>query len=39
MQVLAGYVDFSGYTMLLDLGIEFSELQNDTIAGVVAANP
>ena len=39
MQVLAGYVDFSGYTMPLDLGIKFSELQNDTIAGVVAANP
>ena len=26
MQVLAGYVDFSGYTMPLDLGIKFSEL-------------
>jgi aminocarboxymuconate-semialdehyde decarboxylase len=39
MQVLAGWVDFSGYTMPLDLGIKFSELQNDTIAGVVAANP
>ena len=39
MQVLAGYVDFSGYTMPLDLGIKFSELQNDTIAGIVAANP
>jgi aminocarboxymuconate-semialdehyde decarboxylase len=39
MQVLAGYVDFSGYTMPLDLGIKFSELQNDTIAGVVAADP
>ena len=25
--------------MPLDLGIKFSELQNDTIAGVVAANP
>jgi aminocarboxymuconate-semialdehyde decarboxylase len=39
MQVLAGYVDFTGYTMPLDLGIKFSELQNDTIAGVVAGNP
>src|SRR5580704_12277339 len=39
MQVLAGWVDFSGYTMPLDLGIKFSELQNDTIAGVVAAAP
>jgi aminocarboxymuconate-semialdehyde decarboxylase len=39
MQVLAGYVDFSGYTMPLDLGINFSELQNDTIAAVVAGNP
>ena len=39
MQVLAGYVDFSGYTMPLDLGYKFSELQNDTIAGVVAADP
>jgi aminocarboxymuconate-semialdehyde decarboxylase len=39
MQVLAGYVDFSGYTMPLDLGIKFSELQNEAIAGVVAGNP
>lgn len=39
VQVLAGYVDFSGYTMPLDLGIKFSELQNETIAGVVAGNP
>jgi aminocarboxymuconate-semialdehyde decarboxylase len=39
MQVLAGYVDFSGYTMPLDLGIKFSELQNETIAAVVAGNP
>jgi len=39
MQVLAGYVDFSGYTMPLDLAIKFSELQNETIAAVVASNP
>jgi aminocarboxymuconate-semialdehyde decarboxylase len=39
MQVLSGYIDFSGYTMPLDLGIKFSELQNETIAGVVASNP
>jgi aminocarboxymuconate-semialdehyde decarboxylase len=39
MQVLTGYVDFSGYTMPLDLATKFSELQNETIAGVVAENP
>jgi aminocarboxymuconate-semialdehyde decarboxylase len=39
MQVLSGYIDFSGYTMPLDLGIKFAELQNETIAGVVAAHP
>ncbi|HEY2135226.1 MAG TPA: amidohydrolase family protein [Xanthobacteraceae bacterium] len=39
MQVLSGYIDFSGYTMPLDLGTRFAELQNETIAGVVAANP
>src|SRR5258708_20920786 len=39
MQVLSGYIDFSGYTMPLELGTKFSELQNETIAGVVAANP
>src|SRR4030088_1902932 len=39
MQVLSGYIDFSGYTMPLDLGTKFAELQNETIAGVVAANP
>ena len=39
VQVLAGWVDFSGYTMPLDLGIKFSELQNETIAGMVAGNP
>src|SRR3981081_1578863 len=39
MQVLSGYIDFSGYTMPLELGTKFAELQNETIAGVVAANP
>lgn len=39
MQVLSGYIDFSGYTMPLDLGTLFAELQNETIAAVVAANP
>jgi aminocarboxymuconate-semialdehyde decarboxylase len=39
MQVLSGYIDFSGYTMPLDLGTRFAELQNETIAEVVAANP
>jgi aminocarboxymuconate-semialdehyde decarboxylase len=38
-QVLTGWVDFSGYTMPADLGEKFSELQNETIAAVVAANP
>jgi aminocarboxymuconate-semialdehyde decarboxylase len=39
MQVLTGWVDFSGYTMPLALGEKFSELQNESIAAVVAANP
>jgi aminocarboxymuconate-semialdehyde decarboxylase len=39
MQVLSGYIDFSGYTMPLDLGTKFAELQNETIAAVVAADP
>jgi aminocarboxymuconate-semialdehyde decarboxylase len=38
-QILTGWVDFSAYTMPLELGIRFSELQNDTIAEVVASNP
>ncbi len=38
-QVLSGYIDFSGYTMPLDLGTRFADLQNETIAGVVAAHP
>jgi len=39
MQVLTGWVDFTAYTMPLYLGIKFSELQNETIAEVVASNP
>jgi aminocarboxymuconate-semialdehyde decarboxylase len=39
MQILTGWVDFSAYTMPLELGIRFSELQNETIAAVAAANP
>src|SRR5712691_3983619 len=39
MQVLSGYIDFSGYTMPPDLGQKFTELQNECIASVVAANP
>jgi aminocarboxymuconate-semialdehyde decarboxylase len=38
-QVLSGYIDFSGYTMPLDLGTRFAELQNEAIAAVVAARP
>jgi aminocarboxymuconate-semialdehyde decarboxylase len=39
VQVLAGWVDFSGYTMPPNLGVKFSELQNESIAAVVASNP
>jgi aminocarboxymuconate-semialdehyde decarboxylase len=39
MQVLTGWVDFSAYTMPLELGVRFSELQNESIAAVVASNP
>jgi aminocarboxymuconate-semialdehyde decarboxylase len=39
VQVLAGWIDFSGYTMPVELGVKFSELQNETIADVVAGNP
>jgi aminocarboxymuconate-semialdehyde decarboxylase len=39
VQVLSGWIDFSGYTMPLDLATRFSELQNETIAEVVASNP
>jgi aminocarboxymuconate-semialdehyde decarboxylase len=39
MQILTGWVDFSAYTMPLDLGVRFSELQNESIAAVVASNP
>jgi len=39
MQILTGWVDFSAYTMPRDLGIKFSELQNEAIAAVAASNP
>lgn len=39
MQVIAGWIDFSGYTMPLDLGLKFSELQNEMLAATVASNP
>jgi aminocarboxymuconate-semialdehyde decarboxylase len=39
MQILTGWVDFSGYTMPVDLAIKFSELQNETIAALVAEHP
>jgi aminocarboxymuconate-semialdehyde decarboxylase len=39
MQILAGWVDFSAYTMPLDLGVRFAELQNDSIAEIVAQHP
>ena len=39
MQVLTGWVDFSGYTMPRELGEKFSELQNESIAAVVACDP
>lgn len=38
MQVLSGWIDFSGYTMPLDEAVRFSHLQNETIADVVASN-
>ncbi len=39
MQVMASWIDFSGYTMPVDAGIRFSELQNELIAEVVASKP
>lgn len=39
MQILAGWAAFSGYTMPPELGVKFSELQNETIAELVASNP
>lgn len=39
MQVMAPWIDFSGYTMPAALGERFSELQNETIAEVVASRP
>jgi aminocarboxymuconate-semialdehyde decarboxylase len=38
-QVCASWIDFSGYTMPLEPGIRFSELQNNSIADVVDAHP
>lgn len=38
VQVLSGWIDFSGYTMPLDEAVRFSELQNEAIAEVVASN-
>jgi aminocarboxymuconate-semialdehyde decarboxylase len=38
-QVCASWIDLSGYTMPLDVGIRLSELQNDTIADVVDSHP
>src|SRR5215471_2830662 len=39
VELLTGWVDFSGYTMPANLGEKFSELQNEAIAAVVAENP
>ena len=36
MQILAGWVDFSAYTMPVDFGVRFAEMQNDCIAEIVA---
>jgi aminocarboxymuconate-semialdehyde decarboxylase len=38
-QVMASWIDFSGYTMPVELGEKFSRLQNETIAEVVASRP
>jgi aminocarboxymuconate-semialdehyde decarboxylase len=38
-QVVASWIDFSGYTMPAALGTKFSELQNELIAEVVASHP
>ena len=38
-QVMAPWIDFSGYTMPAELGLRFAELQNETIAEVAAAHP
>jgi aminocarboxymuconate-semialdehyde decarboxylase len=37
-QVMAPWIDFSGYTMPASLDTKFSELQNELIAEVVASN-
>ena len=38
-QVMASWIDFSGYTMPVDLGTRFAELQNECIAEVAAEHP
>lgn len=38
VQVLAGWIDFSGYTMPLAEAVRFSEIQNETIAELAAGN-
>ncbi|BCJ89948.1 2-hydroxy-3-carboxy-6-oxo-7-methylocta-2,4-dienoa te decarboxylase [Terrihabitans soli] len=38
VQVLSGWIDFSGYTMPIEDAVRFSNLQNETIAEVVASN-
>lgn len=38
-QVVASWIDLSGYTMPADLGVKFSELQNELIAELVADHP
>ncbi len=38
-QVMAPWIDFSGYTMPVALGLRFAELQNETIAEVAAQHP
>ena len=39
MQLLSGWIDFSGYTMPLQQGIAFCELQNETLSDVARSNP
>lgn len=39
LQVMASWIDFSGYTMPVELGTRFAELQNECIAEVAADHP
>lgn len=39
LQVTASWIDFSGYTMPLEPGTRFAELQNECIAEVAAEHP